>query len=103
MEVQKIPGEIAENRSKLASSIEEAEARRKAAADTLAKGETTLREAEEAERNAERTASEAREARARAEAVSEAAVIQVDQAADRIPRRTGDDAAIPFGKVGYGR
>ena len=81
---QAVPARIADEKSRLAASIETAETRRKAAADALALGETALREAEERERADERSASEAREARARAEAVAEAAQAQVAMAAERI-------------------
>jgi len=56
----------------------------KIASDTLAVGESELRKAEQAERDAEKRASESREKRARADAVSEASVIQVATASDRI-------------------
>ncbi|MEL6678228.1 MAG: chromosome segregation protein SMC [Pseudomonadota bacterium] len=78
------PGEIAAKRDELAKALAKAEARRKEAADALAEGESALRKAEQAERDAERVASEAREGRARAEAVLDAAVAQVETAADRI-------------------
>ncbi|MEM7440641.1 MAG: chromosome segregation protein SMC [Pseudomonadota bacterium] len=78
------PDEIAAKRTELSREIERAEARVKGAADALTVAETNLRQAVDGERGAERAASEAREARGRAEAVSEAAQIQVDAAADRI-------------------
>ncbi len=78
------PDEIAAKRADLASSIETAEARKKAAGDALASAETARREAEQAERDAERGAGEAREARARAEAVAEASEARITDAAERI-------------------
>ncbi len=78
------PAELAAKRSELTLAIEEAELRRRRAADALATGETRLREAALAERDAERTGSEAREARARAEARADAARDAVTFAADRI-------------------
>ena len=78
------PEEIVAKREELASSIEAAEKRRRAAADNLAEGETALRQAADAEREAERAASEAREARARSDAKVEAAREAVSGAADRI-------------------
>jgi chromosome segregation protein len=65
-------------------ALQEAEGRRKLAADNLALGETYLRNAADAERNAARLASESRESRARAEARAEAAVEAVTLAGDRI-------------------
>ncbi len=78
------PEEIAEKTQVLASKIEEAETRRKSAADALAAGETALRDADAAARAAERSAGEAREARARSEAVAEAAAERETAAATRI-------------------
>ena len=78
------PAMIAAQRERLTGSIEDAEARRRAAADALALAETALRTAIEAERAAERAASEAREARAGAEARADAARVSVDNAAERI-------------------
>ncbi len=81
---QAAPAEIAAKKEKLAATIEEAETRRKAAADALATGETALRNAVLAEREGEREASLAREFRARAEALRDSAVEGVDAAAERI-------------------
>ena len=78
------PEVITAKRSEIADAIDEAEARRKAAADKLAEGDTALREAAGAERDAERDASEAREARARSEARSDAARETVAYAQERI-------------------
>ena len=78
------PGQIAAQREELASGIEVAEARRRAAGDALALGETAMRDAITAERDAERAAGQAREARAAAEARSEAAHAGVQAAAERI-------------------
>jgi chromosome segregation protein len=83
-DAQLAPDEIAAKREELTSSIDTAEARRKAAADALAEAETALRSAETAERDAERAASEARELRARAEALTDAAKETVTAAATRI-------------------
>ena len=79
-----VPDQIIAKREALASDIERAETRRKAASDALAEAENGLRAAESAERSAERAASEAREGRARAEAVTEAADARVSAAAERI-------------------
>ena len=78
------PEMIAAKRDELATAIDEAEDRRKAASDRLAEGDTALRDASVAERDAEREASEAREARARSEARSDAAKETVAYAAERI-------------------
>ena len=78
------PEEILTKRDELSKSIEAANERLKIASDTLAVGESELRKAEQAERDAEKRASESREKRARADAVSEASVIQVATASDRI-------------------
>jgi len=78
------PAVIATEREKLASAIDEAESRRRAAADALAVAEEARRVAIEAERDAERAASEAREARARADARAEAAGETARTAAERI-------------------
>ena len=78
------PEEILAKRDELSKSIEAANERLKIASDTLAVGESELRKAEQAERDAEKRASESREKRARADAVSEASVIQVATASDRI-------------------
>ena len=67
-EARGAPERVAADREKLSGSLEEAEQRRKYAADSLAVAETAERDAKEAERNAERKASEAREQRAAAEA-----------------------------------
>ena len=83
-EANHAPVEIAAKRDELSKAITTAEERMKAASDALAVGESTLRQAEQGERDAERRASDNREKRARADAVSEAAVIQVSTAADRI-------------------
>jgi len=79
-----VPQEITAEREKLSVAIDEAETRRKAAADKLAEGETALREAVVGERDAERHASEARESRARAEARADGAKETVAYAAERI-------------------
>jgi len=78
------PAELAAKREELSNAIDEAEGRRKVAADNLALGETTEREAGHNERDAERMAGEGREARARAEARAEAARETVAYAAERI-------------------
>ena len=78
------PEEIHAKRDELSKSIEAANERLKVASDNLAAGESELRKAEQAERDAEKRASESREKRARADAVSEASVIQVSNASDRI-------------------
>ncbi|MWB76399.1 AAA family ATPase [Pseudooceanicola sp. 216_PA32_1] len=107
-EAADVPAAIAAERETLASGIETAEARRKAAADALAEAETVLREAVTAEREAERAASDAREARARAEARSDAADEAVTAAAERIaeelelsPRQLLEELAVdPEGMPG---
>ena len=78
------PDQIRAQRAEIMQALEEAEGRRKSAADNLALGETHLRNAADAERNAARLASESRETRARAEARAEAAVEAVAFAEDRI-------------------
>ncbi len=65
-------------------AIEQAEDRRRIAADKLAEAEAALRVARDGERDAERAAGEAREARARAEARADAARETVAYAAQRI-------------------
>ncbi|MBL4806046.1 MAG: AAA family ATPase [Rhodobacteraceae bacterium] len=91
---QTAPVEIAARRDEMRKGVDKAEARRKLAADALASGETALRLAEDAERNAERGASDAREARGRADAVTEAARIRVDVAAERVVEETGVAPAV---------
>ncbi len=81
---QAAPGEIAEKRRQLSTSIAKAEARKVHASDDLSKAEAALRDATAAERDAERHASEARETRARAEARADAAKETVALAAERI-------------------
>lgn len=83
-EIEGIPAELGERRGRLASEIETAEARRKAAADALAEAETVLRTAETTEREAERSASQRREERARQEAVLEALADRTKAAATEI-------------------
>ncbi len=83
-EATQAPDEIAAKRDELSKAITTAEQRMKSASDALAIGESTLRQSEQAERDSERRASDSREKRARADAVSEAAIIQVSTAADRI-------------------
>ena len=78
------PDKIRAQRTEIMQALQEAEGRRKLAADNLALGETYLRNAADAERNAARLASESRESRARAEARAEAAVEAVTLAGDRI-------------------
>jgi chromosome segregation protein len=78
------PDNIRSQRAELISALEEAETRRKLAADTLAGAETDMRHASEAERDAGRLATESREKRAGAEARSEAALDAVGLAAERI-------------------
>ena len=83
-EATQAPDEITAKRDELSKAIDTAETRLKTASDTLAVGESDLRKAEQEERDSERRASDNREKRARADAVSEAAIIQVSTAADRI-------------------
>ncbi|TDT73915.1 condensin subunit Smc [Litoreibacter halocynthiae] len=83
-EASAAPSELAAKRDELTTAIDEAEMRRKAAADNLAEAETALREGVQTEREAEREASEAREARARADARAEAAKETVTYAVERI-------------------
>ncbi len=78
------PDEIAQKREDLASAIDEAEARRIKAMDTLATAETELREKIQLERNAQRLASDAREARAGSQARAEATLENQIIAAERI-------------------
>ncbi|MDC0739251.1 chromosome segregation protein SMC [Cognatishimia sp. SS12] len=84
LDAQMVPEDIAEKREDLTVAIEDAEARRRGAADKLAEAESALRTAEQAERDAEREASEVREKRARAEALADAARETVASAAERI-------------------
>ena len=76
------PAEIAQNKIKIGSSIETAQARLKEASDALSLGETNLRECVQRERDAERAASEAREQRAVSKAKSDAAKDQQAKAAN---------------------
>ena len=62
------PVEIARQRVKLVGAIEEAELKRKVAADTLASAEVVLAQADHASREADRVVAQTREARVRAEA-----------------------------------
>jgi chromosome segregation protein len=82
------PGEIAIRRNALAGAINQAETRRRSAADALAAAEAGLRAAQTAERDAERAGSEAREARARAEARHDSARASADHAGARIREET---------------
>ncbi|MEE9389163.1 MAG: chromosome segregation protein SMC [Paracoccaceae bacterium] len=81
---QSVPGELADQRAKLADAIGGAETRRAGATDALVVGETNLRDAVGGERDAERAASEARESRAGAQARTEAAKQALSGAAGRI-------------------
>jgi chromosome segregation protein len=83
-EAHEQPAEIAEKREELNAAIEDAEARKASASDTLVGAETALRTAVQNERDAERLASEGREARARAEALCDASRESVLHAAERI-------------------
>ena len=83
------PEEIAAKRDQLSEAIRDAEVRKSKASDGLAASETALREAVMAERDAERAASEAREARARSDAMTDAARVQVETAAERIDEDLG--------------
>ncbi|MDD9920962.1 MAG: hypothetical protein OXQ92_01585, partial [Boseongicola sp.] len=58
------PARVAAERDKLSGSLDDAQTRRKEAADALAVAETAERDAKEAERNDERKASEERDPRA---------------------------------------
>ncbi|MEO0358227.1 MAG: chromosome segregation protein SMC, partial [Pseudomonadota bacterium] len=78
------PAELETTRASLTKSLEDAEQRRRNAADILAVAETALREAVTAERETERIASSAREDRARLDARVDAAQETVTAAADRI-------------------
>ena len=78
------PKKIQMVRAELIVSLEQAEERRRTAADALAFGETNLRETADAEREAERMASDTREERARSEARTEAASQAVALASERI-------------------
>ncbi len=83
------PEDIAERREALTDQIERAEARWRAALETVSASEAGLRAGAEAERETERQAGEAREARARAEAVCEAARAAAGAARERIAEETG--------------
>jgi chromosome segregation protein len=89
------PPELQARRAELAAAAEEAEGRRRRAADALAAGETALRERDAAARAAERAAGEAREVRARAEAVAEAAEARAATAAERLESEGADAASLP--------
>ena len=78
------PDHIRTQRAELLEALQDAEDRRKLAADHLAVGETNLRQAADAERNAARFASESRETLAGAEARAEGAVEAVTLASERI-------------------
>ncbi|MBA84834.1 MAG: chromosome segregation protein SMC [Rhodobacteraceae bacterium] len=84
IEASAAPEEIAIQREELNEAIEQAEERRRLAADSLAEADSAARQSEQAERDAERLASEAREARARSEARADAARETVAAAAERI-------------------
>ena len=86
------PPALAARRADLAAGAEEAEARRRRAADALAAGETELRTRDATARSAERAAGEAREARARAEAMGEAADARAAAATERLAAETGKAA-----------
>jgi chromosome segregation protein len=72
-ELTKLPGDVAERRSRLLDEISKAEMSRQAAADALAEAETLLRAREKTLREAQSELAEAREERARIEARLEAA------------------------------
>src|SRR3546814_6851912 len=78
-----IPVALAEKRAALSELIDAAEARRRAAADTLAQGETRLGEADKALKAAEARLTNARENRLRAEG----AVSQTRQALETVVAR----------------
>ena len=83
------PDEIAARRDGLALSLEEAEARRRRAAEMLATADSALRTRDQAARETERAAGEAREARARAEALAEAATARATVATERATAELG--------------
>jgi chromosome segregation protein len=83
------PPELEAKRVQLAAGAEEAEARRRRAADALAAAETELRTQDAAARATERAAGEAREARARAEALAEAAETRAVAVSERLQAETG--------------
>ncbi|MGJ8559770.1 MAG: AAA family ATPase [Litorimonas sp.] len=78
------PDKFEDRRKALFTQLEDAEARRKAAADSLAGAETALREAEINARDLERLAGEAREARAGADARLIAAKERIGETKARI-------------------
>jgi chromosome segregation protein len=78
------PDKFKDRRQALFAQLDDAEARRKSAADSLANAETTLREAEINARDLERLAGEAREARAGAEARLVAAKERIGETKARI-------------------
>ncbi len=81
------PARIAEEREALEAKIEEAEAARRRAADTLAAAETHQAEADRALKTAEGELAGAREERVRAEAAVSAALTACDAVRDRIAER----------------
>jgi chromosome segregation protein len=92
-EARSRPPALEARRAELARGAEEAEGRRRRAADALAAGEAELRSRDGAARAAERAAGEAREARARAEALAEAAEAAAAAATERLEAETGRSAA----------
>ena len=92
------PGEITARRDGLALSLEDAEARRRRAAEALAAAESALRARDQAARETERAAGEAREARARAEALAEAATARATATTDRATAELGQaPETVPAG------
>ncbi len=81
------PAEITEQRARLVSAIEEAEAKRKTAADALASAEVLLGQADHASREADRVVAAAREARVRVEAELERVNQGLNALRERISER----------------
>ncbi|HEY9538348.1 MAG TPA: chromosome partitioning protein ParA, partial [Kiloniellaceae bacterium] len=100
-----IPVALAEKRAALSELIDAAEARRRAAADTLAQGETRLGEADKALKAAEARLTNARENRIRAEG----AVSQTRQALETVVARVREkldcalDDVLEAAEIGEGQ
>jgi chromosome segregation protein len=94
------PPALAARREELGAASEEAEARRRRAADALSRAEAELRSRDAAARSSEKAAGDAREARARAEALAEAAGARAAEAAERLSVETGRAAGDLLAELG---
>jgi chromosome segregation protein len=93
--LQGAPAKVALRRAAAIEAVQAAEARHRAAAETLSVAETAAGAADRAARAAEHTVAAAREARVAAEAEGIAAEQAWAQIADRIRERLGPDPALP--------